>query len=394
MRASRAGLVCSPLVVLLAAQAWANPARPYRPENSGVLVAVTTATVAEDPRPRALAAGFVARGIESFVAHEMSWPPTDADRRIIRGRWRLDEAQRLRGAIRNVEAAAAADAALTLFAEAATERTHLDFLIEALMERGTNALILQNAATAETLFLEALAIDPDYRPDPDRYPEPVRRLFASVRRAARQLRFATLIVDSPGLPNAQVEVDFGGPRKPPYSTKLPQGRHFVSVTAPGRHPVVIPIAVRAERQHRIELFPPTAGDGRKRQQALSDFRVDRPATVNDLARVSGLRFIVAAALEPTKVTLQMFDGRTGQAVSGARAVISGQPGPPQIDAAIENMMQAILLVEPDLLRRQDETGWYTTWWGAALIGVAVATAAASTAWAVSRSGEVEYRFEP
>lgn len=393
VRASCA-VVVSATLALLSFQTWANPARPYVAEDSGVLVAVTSSTTGADDRARSLAAGFVARGIESFVAHEMSWPPRDADRRVIRGRWRLDEARRLRGAIRNVEAAAAADAALALFAEAVTERAHLEFLIEALIERATNALILQDAATAETLFLEALALDPDYRPDPDRYPKPVLRLFGNVRRAARQLRFATLVVDAPGLPNAKVEVDFGGPRAPPYTVKLPQGRHFVSVSAPGRHPVVAPIPLRAERQHRVEMFAPTAGDGRQREEALAGLRIDRAATVNDLARVAGLRFVLAAELAPTKIDLQLYDGRTGQAVSGAQATISGQPSPKEIEAAIDNMMQVVLLAEPDLLRSQDQPGWYGTWWGATLIGVSVAIAAAGTAWAVTRSGTIEYRFEP
>lgn len=380
-------------VVGLAGQAEAESPSGHRPDRSGVLIVVTTATTGVDNRARSLAGGFVAKGLESFVAHEMTSPGPDADRRIEEGRRRLEDAQLLRGDNRIREAARAADDAIRLLAGAATQRRHLELLVAALLERGTHALLLQDPATAETVFLEALAIEPEHEPDRERYPESARRLFIDVRRAAHQLRFATLVLDAPRLAGAEVEVDFLGPRVPPYTVKLPEGRHFVSVTAPGRVTVVAPVAARAERQQRVELFPPLEGDGFARQLALSQFDAGQPATVVALSQAAGLRFLVASRLDDSQVHLQMYDGRTGQAVSSGQVTLSAQPGPAEISAGVEQLMQAILLADPDALE-QEGGSWYGTWWGITLIGVVVAGAAAGTAVALTRGGDTEYRFEP
>lgn len=372
----------------------AAPGRPYAPDRAGVLVAVTTATTAEDARARAVAGGFVAAGFESFVAHEMAWPPRDADRRIIRGRWRLDDARRLRRRRREVDAARAADDAVRLFSSAASERAHLDLLVLALIERGTIATVLEDPATAETVFLEALALAPDHEPDPDLHPQESRRLFTAVRRAARQLRFASLTIDAPALPGAEVEIDFGGPRNPPYTSKLSEGRHFVSVTAPGRHPVVVPVTVRAERSERVELYPPLAGDGRLREAALSALDPARPETVQQLARAAGLRFVLAAALNSSQVDLQLYDGHSGAPLPEGRVVVSGQASPAEISAAVDNLRRVMLLAAPDALEREDAPSWYSTWWGVTIIGVVVAGAAAGTAVALTAGRDTEYRFEP
>lgn len=389
-----AGILGLAVLVIGAASARAEAPRPHPPERAGVLVAVTTATTTADDRPRAIAGAFVAKGLESFVAHEMAWPPSDADRRIIRGRWRLDDARRLRRRRRFVEASRAAADAVDLFASSATERAHLDLLVSALVERGTNAALLEDPATAETVFLEALALDPRHEPDPELYPQDARRLFADVRRAARQLRFATLVVDAPALPGAEVEVDFTGSRPPPYSTKLSEGRHFVSVIAPGRHPVIVPVTVRAERQHRVELFPPLAGDSRAREAALRNLEPAEPATVVELARSAGLRFVLAVRASPSQVELALYDGRTGQPVSSGQVTLSGQPAPPEIAAAADRIMQAILLHDPDSLDLDAGASWYSTWWGITIIGVVVAGAAAGTAVALTAGRDTEYRFEP
>lgn len=383
------------LVCAAATSARAESSRPYAPERGGVVVAVTTSTVAEDDRARSLAAALVRQGIESFVAHEMNQPPRDADRRVIRGRWRLEDAQRLRRRRREAEAAQAADQAVALFASAASERAHLDWLVAALVERGTLAVLAEDPATAETVFLEAIALRPDYEPDPEVYPQDARRLFSQVRRASRQLRFAELTIEAPALPEATVEVDFGGPRKPPYSTKLAEGRHFVSVSAPGRHPVVVPVVLRAERQHRVTMLPPPSGDARARLSAVRDLDASRAETVAALGAAAGTRFVLGAALTSSQVELTLMDGRTGDRVPEGAVTLSAQPAAPELDAAVGQLRNAILLRAPDAFDRPDEGGWYSSWWGITLIGVVVAGAAAGAAVAITQSGgDTTYRFEP
>ncbi len=387
-------LLALALCVLGGARAQAEAPKKHAPDKAGVLIAVTSATTSIDGRARQLAAGFVAKGFESFVAHEMSWPGPDADRRVIRGRWRLDDAGRLRRLGRLRDAAQAADHAMRLFAGAATEREHLELLVQALLERGTTAMQLQDPATAETVFLEALGIEPEHRMDPERFSPEARQLFADVRRAAHQLRFATLQLDAPGLPGAKVEVDFMGPRATPYTSKLPEGRHFVSVTAPGRHPVVVPISVRAERQHSVVLLAPPAGDRQARHDAVASFEPNSPATVVQVAGAAGLRFVLATQLSSSQVDLQLYDGRTGQALSSGKLTLSAQPSPGEINAGVDQLVQSILLADPEALEDDSEGSWYGTWWGVTIIGVVVAGAAAGTAVALTRGGETEYRFEP
>jgi len=158
--------------------------------------------------------------------------------------------------------------------------------------------------------------------------------------------------------------------------------------------VVVPIAVRAERQHQVVLFAPLAGDRQARHDAVANFDPHSPATVVQIASAAGLRFVLATKLSNSQVDLQLYDGRTGQALSSGKLTLSAQPGPGEINAGVDQLVQSILLADPEALEEDSGGSWYGTWWGVTIIGVVVAGAAAGTAVALTRGGETEYRFEP
>lgn len=375
--------------------ARAEEAARVPPDVGGVLVIGTSTTQADDLRFGALAAGFARAGHESFVAYDMLRPPVDAARRLVRARRYLDDARRYRRRDDLARAAAAADKAIRIFERTANEPQHLDLLVEALVERGAAALRLEDTAKAETVFLEAIALSPRYELDEVLHEEPTRRLFGEVRRASRQLRYGSARIEVVDVKNAAVSIDFSSPRDPPYETKLPDGRHFVTVGAPGRYEVVAFVPVRAGRQTSVALRPPLSGDARARAEALEGFRADQPGSVVALARAAGLRFVALTDPGRSNVGVALYDGRTGAGVVGGTATLSPNPSPPEVDAAVTQLLDAAKGHDPAIESHLvQDSAWYTSWWALSLLGIAVAGAATATALVLTTGGETEYRFEP
>jgi hypothetical protein len=314
---------------------------------------------------------------------------------LLHGRWRLDDARKSRRAKRLQAAAAAGDEAIRVIEQHAYERQHLELLVEALIERGATALELGDAATAETVFLKAIALDPVHELDAELYPPPISTVFSEVHRASRELRFGSLRVEVPGMPGAAVSIDFGTPQDSPVEVNLPDGRHFVSVSAPARHEVVSFVPVRAERETVLYLRPPLSGDARERAVVLASFRGNDPRAIADLARVTGMRFVVSADATSSVLVLSMFDGKTGAPIAGTEASLSPDPSVDQLDAAVEQMVSSAMLIEPQMdPAHWDDTDWYTTWWGISLIGAAAVGAAAGVFAVVQMTATGRYEFEP
>ncbi|MCK6546629.1 hypothetical protein L6R52_12335 [Myxococcota bacterium] len=364
------------------------------PDAGGILVVSTSSATEDDARLGRIAARLASRGLESFVASDCLRPPPDPERRLVHGRWRLDDARRARRVQRLAAAAASGDEAIRIIQLHAFERQHLDLLVEAIVERAAIALDMQDPATAEALFLSALALDPLLELDAEAHGAEMTQVFNDVRRASRELRFGSLKVDVPGLPEATVSIDFGSPQEAPVTVNLPDGRHFVSVSAPARHEVVALVPVRAERETAIHVRPPMTGDTRARAEVISRFSAATPDAVQALSTTTGLRFVLAAERQETGLALALYDGRTGRPVTGADGTLSVDPSPDEIDAAVTRLLAAAMVLEPALDPRSAEPGWYTEWWGVALIGAALAGAAAATALVVRSRSDTTYGFEP
>jgi hypothetical protein len=379
--------------LLSASPAFADDVR-VSPETGGVVVVATASTAGDDLRLGRIAARFAARGLESFVAGDCVRPPPDPERGLVHGRWRLDDARRSRRMKRLAAAAAAGDEAIRVIEQHAYEKQHLELLVEALIERGATALEVGDPATAETVFLKALALDPFFELDAELYPDPTPQVFNDVRRASRELRFGSLRVEVPELNGAQVAIDFGSPQDVPLTVSLPDGRHFVSVSAPMRHEVVAIVPVRAERETMLALRPPISGDARERAVVLSTFRVSDPRTTADLARSTGMRFVVAVDGSSSGTSVAMYDGKSGAQIAGTDSVLSPDPGVDEIDAAVTRMISAAMLIEPALdPENLDRSSWYSTWWGVTLIGVAAAGVAAGTFAVLQATATGRYEFE-
>lgn len=389
------GLLAAALLAYALPTAGAEPgARSVSAAQGGVAVAVVPPVDGQDPRPRQLAAAFVARGVESFVLDELLVPAADAPALLDQAARGLEEARALRFRQEYAGAARASAGAARLLERAASNRRHLDMLTQALMEQGAAARAVGDAATAETMFLEALALDPGFSPDPEEFEEADVQLLSDVRRTARQLNFATLTVDTPRLPGAEVQVDFGPQRTPPYEIKLSEGRHFVSVSAPGRRDQTVQVNLRSGRTVEVALVPGLPGDDAARAQALEALDPGQPARVVAVAQAAGTRFVLTAAIGSGEQRLTLYDGRTGQPAPQGAVTLSGQPSTQELGAGVEQLLQAALLLDSEALADEDEGHWYTSWWGITLISVAVAGAAAGTAVALTRGGDTEYRFEP
>src|SRR5687768_3786544 len=147
------------------------------PAQNGVLVVATASTASDDLRLGRIAARFAARGAESFVAGDCVRPPVDPERGLVHGRWRLDDARRSRRLKRFNAAAVASDEAIRVIEQHAFERQHLDLLVTALIERGAAALEMSDPATAETVFLKALALQPLHELDTELYASNVQEVF-------------------------------------------------------------------------------------------------------------------------------------------------------------------------------------------------------------------------
>lgn len=386
------------LLVLATALWCATPAladdRRVPAETGGILVVATASTAGDDLRLGRIAARFAARGLESFVAGDCVRPPPDPERGLLHGRWRLDDARRSRRMKRLSAAAAAGDEAIRVIEQHAYEKQHLELLVEALVERGATALEVGDPATAETVFLKALALDPFFELDTEIYPDPTPTVFNDVRRASRELRFGSLRVEAPEMDGAQVSVDFGSPQEAPVTVSLPDGRHFVSVSAPLRHEVVSIVSVRAERETVLSMRPPISGDARERAVVLAGFRASDPRSTADLARATSMRFVVAVDGSSSGTALAMYDGKSGAPIAGTESTLSPDPAVDEIDAAVTRMISSAMLIEPALdPDNLDRASWYTTWWGVTLIGVAAAGVAAGTFAVLQATATGRYEFE-
>lgn len=376
-------------------QARAEPSAPtVAPDRGGVLVIPVAARDANDARLGRIAARLAHRGIESVVAGDLVRPPPDPESGLVRARWRLDEGRRLRRIQRYIAAATADDQAIRALEESAFERVHLELLIEALIERGAVAAATSDPATAETLFLRALALDPNHELDAELHDEPTRNLFADVHRASRELRYGTLRIEVVAVPGAAISVDFGTPRDAPVSVDLPDGRHFVAVEAPGRHEVVALVPVRTARETSIGIRPPLSGDARAWSAALAAFRAGDAARTAALAEAVGLRFVLTASIGENAVGLALADGRSGRAIAGARATLSLDPSPDEIDAAVQRIIGAVEVIEPELAAPADTTPLYGRWWALGLMAAAVIGAGAATYLIVQGNAKTEYQFSP
>ena len=369
--------------------------RQVSAELGGVGLVAVSGSDPFDPRLGSLAAGFARAGYESFVAADVIRPPVDAERQLVRARRALDDARRYRRNGRLKEAIQAGDLAISGLEQCANEAPHLRLLVEALAERGASAFALGDTAKAETVFLRAIAQKPQYELDETLYEPEVRRLFSEVRRASRQLRYGSLRVNVAHVENAKVSINFGSWNDPPYQTKLPDGRHFVSASGSGRYEVVALVAVRAGRQTELDLRPPLSGDVRNRADALSRFESAQPSTISHLAKALGLRFIGAVVLSRSNLSLELMDGKTGQSVPSTKVVLSVNPSQAEVDAATSKVIAAIRAYDPNIARSlEDASPWYASWWAISLAGLVVAGAAGATAFALTRDSETDYRFRP
>lgn len=360
-----------------------------------MLIVATASTSADDLRLGRIAARFAKLGLESFVAGDCVRPPPDPERGLLHGRWRLDDARRSRRLKRFAAAAAAGDESIRVIEQHAYEKQHLELLVEALIERGATALEMGDPATAETVFLKALALDPLKELDPELYPAPISTVFAQVNQASRELRFGSVRVEAAELPGALVSIDFGALQDSPVQVSLPDGRHFVSISAPSRHEVVAFVPVRAERETNVMLRPPISGDARERAVVLASFRAHDPRAVADLARVTSMRFVVAADASSSGVQLVMYDGKSGAPIAGTESTLSPDPSIDELDAAATRMISSAMLIEPAIdPANLDDSAWYSTWWGVGLIGAAAVGAAAATFAILQVTATGRYEFEP
>jgi hypothetical protein len=312
--------------------------------SAALVVIVATATASTDLRLGAITAGFARSGWDSFAAIDAARPPPNADALQAEARRSLDDARRHRRDQRHREAASVADAAIRIFETTASEKAHLALLVEALIERGAAAMALDDELDAE-LFAEE-----------------IRTLFGEVQRASRQLPYGSIRIEVAALPGATVSIDFDPPRDTPYEAKLPDGRHFVTASAPGRKDVVAFVPIRAGRQTDLSLRPPPAGD------PLAQYT----------ARVQ---------LDRTSTAIRIDD------VPHAEATLSANPSPAEIDAAVANLIAAVELHDPTIATSDGDV-WYQAWWLWTIVGVAIVGGATATAVVLTRRGDVEYRFEP
>jgi hypothetical protein len=386
-------LLIAAIASLSSARARAETPPSISPD-LGVVVVSPSKETEEDLRLGRIASRFANRGIESFAAADLVRPPPDPEGCLLHGRWRLDDARRARRLKRYPAAAAAGDEAIRVIERCAFAREHLDLLVEALIERGATALSVNDAATAETVFLKAIAFEPLFELDQELYDKHTQDVFGEVRRASRELRYGSVRVEVTRMPGAAVAIDFGTPQDPPISSNLPDGRHFLSISAPARHEVVAVVPVRAERETSVYIRPPPSGDVGERASVLASFRGNDAHALTEIARVSGLRFVLTASIGASGIQLQMHDGRTGAAISGASGTLSVDPSPDEIDAAVVHLVDAATLVEPRMRGESASQSWYTTWWGITLIGVAAVGAAAGTFFVIQSNAKTQYQFAP
>jgi hypothetical protein len=328
--------------------------------SAALVVIVATASASTDLRLGAIAAGFARSGWDSFAAIDTARPPPNAAALQAEARRSLGEARRHRREQRHREAAASAEAAVHRLEAIASEKAHLALLVEALIERGAAAMSLGDAAKAEAVFLEAIALDPLHELDEELFGDELRTMFGEVQRASRQLPYGSIRIEVAALPGATASIDFDPPRDAPYEAKLADGRHFITASAPGRRNAVAFVPVRAGRRTDLSLRPPPLGEPIPQYTAL-------------------------VQLERTSTEIRI------QGVPEAEATLSGDPSPAEIDGAVARLIAAVELRDPAIA--QDDAAWYESWWLWTIVGVAVVGGVA-TAVVLTQRGDTEYRFEP
>lgn len=362
------------------------------PVKTGVLIAASDAASQGSPRLRPIAARLVVRGLESYVAADLVRPRPDAEQRLSRARKRTGEARDLSDRGKLKEALGAYQDALRAVEENASRDTHLRLLLEVLVEQGAVAQRLGDSATAEALFLRALALAPSHEPAGARVGGAALELFRQVKEVASGLPKGALSIDTGGLAGADVSVDFGAPLAPPFRAELAPGTHFVSVRAQDRDEVVVRALVRPREDAPVFVRPPVPGDPAARARAFDGFESGEASSRARIVASSGLRFLLLASLEETSTELAIFE--PGGLPFPAPAVkIAAGASDAEIDRALDALLLAASETEPTLAPER-RPAWYRTWWGVGLIGVAVIGAAAGTAFAIQSGRETEYVFRP
>lgn len=384
-----------PLSVLLCLTTATPPGTMAPIETTGVLVTAKDPQHRGDSRLRRLTWRYLQSGYESHVAVDLANPRVDVDEEYARARRKaLDARQASDGHLLD-EAAKLYDGSIATLEKIASNTEHLAVLVTVLVERGAIAMDAKDSATAEALFLRALAIAPDHVANPNRVGADARKLFDTVKSIVAKRPKGKLTVDvGPGL-TPEVRVDFGAPISAPYMTEVHGGSHYVSVTAPGRAEVIVRVDVRANDEAVAIIRPPLPGSRLERTRTVDTFRANEQTGRGRLITLSGLRFLVVATFGREAIDLDMFDSN-GSAIIGGVTSVGLNPSDADLDGAIKALMQSAASVEPSLAPTPVETGpgWYTTWWGVTLISVAAAGAAVTTGVLIAGSGETSYVFRP
>ena len=383
--------VLAPVAPALADQ---SPQQIAPAELSGVLIAPTDWSAAGDPRLRRLAWRLTLRGVDSAVASDLARPSANAQERFGKGRRALARASEAMDAGKLPEASSAYDRALPILEANTTRNRELKVLVSAMVERGAAALQLGDSATAEAIFLRALALAPNHSPGGDRVSAEARELFRTVRDIVSQRPKGKLRVNPGQLTGANVRIDFGDPLPPPYEADVPAGTHYVSVAALERSTVITRITVRANDEITAFVRPPPQGNVGDRTRALAAFRPGEVSNRAELIEVAGTHFLMLAIVASDALSLELFDSN-GHPIVGATAEVARDPTDAQLDRAIDQLLDAAATIEGSLKREVDDgPAWYATWWGAGLIGVVILGAAAGTVAFVVTPGETEYVFRP
>jgi hypothetical protein len=372
------------------------PTTVLPPEGTGVVVAAVDPERQEDLRLGYLSARLVHRGLESCVAANLARPRVDAEVLIGSARQRLNDARAAFDSGRWADAAASYDEAIALLEKNIFLGQHLSILLEALVERGSTAIKKNDSAGAEAFFSRAARLSASFQPTGRRIDDDALSVYRAVKEALSSMTQGKLTVSVPGLEGASVAIDFSDPLPSPFTLPLSAGGHFVSVTAPDRSDVVIPVVVSAAREVELYVRPPLAGDLLDRTRAFSNFKPQDPGAEARLINAAGLRFLLLVAFKESALELELHD-RTGAPIAGANSKLSTSPSDAETDAAIETLLQAASTLEPVLARTApgaSHEGWYGTWWGISILGAAALGVVAGGVALITRPIPTDYTFRP
>ncbi len=361
---------------------------------TGMVIVPSDWAAAGDPRLRRLAWRLTLRGVDAALASDLARPSATAQERFGKGRRALSRARQDLDAERQSDAAAAYDRALPILEANATRAGELKLVVEAMVERGALALALGDSATAEAIFLRALALAPRLDPSSARVSVEAQKLFRTVRDIVSGRPKGKLRIEPGPLTGTNVSVDFGPPLAPPYEASVPSGTHYVTVSAPDRSLVIARVTIRANEEVTAYVRPPPLGDVTARTRTLRQFRANAQESRARLIEVAGMRFMILASVTREDIRLELFE-TNGHEVIGSAQEIAPNPSDAELDRAIDRLLESGATFEPSLkVEVDDGPAWYATWWGAGLIGVAILGAAAGTVAAVLTPGETEYVFQP